>query len=175
MCHSIHVAVNTWLNCSFFTLIIIHKYVCMSRLIGCGRSLRAVGRRSHQLIAPRRAVMVTMSSKHWTSAVCQALQHHLKQRQDCWVTRCLVFPQQAQQQAPVRLHGGLDRLTQSENYIHRVVQQLHTRFIFCSYLHSGFYHFFTVTTKYRMHKNNIIFATSPVFCDHPTLQNKHYC
>ena len=23
MCHSIHVAVNTWLNCSFFTLIII--------------------------------------------------------------------------------------------------------------------------------------------------------
>ena len=22
MCHSIHVAVNTWLNCSFFTLII---------------------------------------------------------------------------------------------------------------------------------------------------------
>jgi len=23
MCHSIHVAVNTWLNCSFFTLIVI--------------------------------------------------------------------------------------------------------------------------------------------------------
>ena len=22
MCHSIHVAVNTWLNCSFFTLIV---------------------------------------------------------------------------------------------------------------------------------------------------------
>ena len=29
MCHSIHVAVNTWLNCSFFTLINFNKSSCL--------------------------------------------------------------------------------------------------------------------------------------------------